>query len=270
MHSLFTPYTRVFLLFISMFLIDAQCVHAQIADSLSRQANPLSGLRLAGPGDIDPGRPLMLDPMSTPMYDEQFKKVNPGDFMKIMMSNEYIPEPYVDDTKTVRAFVLRKATAEEKVMMSNIPKGQMDQVQSELVGTQASDFEVVDLKGKKYKLSELKGKVVVLNFWFVECKPCVMEMPELNELTKELKGKEVIFLAIALNDKKRLKEFLKTKEFDYHVVSNGKPVADSYGIKVFPTNVIIDQNGLVKYVSSGIGPNNKANLLREINALLTK
>jgi peroxiredoxin len=250
--------------------MDTQHLSAQTADSLGRQDNPLSGLRLAGPGDIDPGKPLMLDPMSTPMYDEQFKKVNPGDFMKIMMSNEYIPEPYVDDSKTVRAFVLRKATPEEKEMMSNMQKGQMGQGQSELVGKQAMDFEVVDLKGKKYNLSELKGKVVVLNFWFVECKPCIMEMPELNELTKEFKGKDVVFLAIALNDKKRVKKFLKTTKFDYRVVSNGQPVADAYGIKGFPTNIIIDQNGLIKYVSSGIGPNNKANLLHEITTLLTK
>jgi peroxiredoxin len=269
MYSFFTLYMRVFLLVICILFIDTQVINAQTADSLSSQTNPLSGLRLAGPGDIEPGTPLMLDPMSTPIYDEQFQKVKPGDFMNIMMSGEFIPEPYVDDNKMVRAFVLRKATPEEKEMMSNMQKVPMDQDQSELVGTQALDFELVDLTGKKYKLSELKGKVVVLNFWFVECKPCIMEIPELNELTEEFKGKEVVFLAIALNEKKQLKKFIKTTLFKYNIVSNGQSSSDSYGVKGFPTNVIIDQNGLIQYVSTGVGPNNKANLLQEINALLT-
>jgi hypothetical protein len=47
-------------------------------------------------------------------------------------------------------------------------------------------------------------------------------------------------------------------------------VSDSYGIKGFPTNVIIDQNGLIQYASTGIGPNNKVNLQKEINKLLIK
>jgi thiol-disulfide isomerase/thioredoxin len=144
---------------------------------------------------------------------------------------------------------------------------------------QQSDFGLIqefiggvltDLKGKKYKLSELKGKVVALNFWFVECKPCIMEMPELNELVEEFKGKEVVFLAIAVNDQKQLKKFLKTTDFNYKVIASGQSVSDSYGIKGFPTNIIIDQNGLIQYASTGIGPNNKANLQKEINKLLIK
>jgi peroxiredoxin len=231
--------------------------------------NPLEGLKLAGPGDIQQGAPLMLDPMSTPMYDEKFQKINPTDFMKIMMSNEYLPEPYIDQQKVVKAFVLRKATEEEKAMMLKMQSGMgMDQEKSALIGTQAVNFNLVDLKGKKYNLSDLKGKVVVLNFWFIECKPCVMEMPELNELVAEFKGNEVIFLAIAVNKKDQLKKFLKKTEFKYKVLPNGQSVSDSYGVKGFPTNLIIDQNGIIQYVSTGIGPNNKLNLQQEIELLL--
>jgi peroxiredoxin len=226
---------------------------------------------LAGPGDIQQGAPLMLDPMSTPMYDEQFQKINPSDFMKIMMSNEFIPEPYIDKNKSVKAFVLRKATEEEKTMMLKMQSGMgMNQEESVLIGTQAVDFDLEDMKGNKIKQSQLKGKVVVMNFWFIECKPCVMEMPELNELVTEFTGKEVIFLAFAVNKKEQLKKFLKKTEFKYKVLPNGQSVSDSYGVKGFPTNLIIDQNGIIQYVSTGIGPNNKANLLKEINNLLIK
>jgi len=274
MISLFKVQTHIILLVIITLFFNSLEINSQISNSekANDTSNPLAGLKLAGPGDIDSGTPMMLDPMSMPMYDEQLQKINPADFMKIMMSNEYIPEPYVDEKKAVKAFVLRKATDDEKVMMSKMQQGRMgaEQEESPLVGTQAIDFDVTDIKGKKYKLSELNGKVVVLNFWFVECKPCIMEMPELNELVEEFKGKEVVFLAIAVNDQKQLKKFLKTTDFNYKVISSGQSVSDSYRIKGFPTNIIIDQNGLIQYASTGIGPNNKANLLKQINKLLIK
>ena len=274
MISLLKVRTNIILLVMSILFFNSLEINAQISNSekVIDKSNPLSGLKLAGPGDIDSGTPMMLDPMSMPMYDEQLQKINPADFMKIMMSNEYIPEPYVDEKKAVKAFVLRKATDDEKAMMAKMQQGRMgvEQEKSPLVGTQAVVFDVTDIKGKKYKLSELKGKVVALNFWFVECKPCIMEMPELNELVEEFKGKEVVFLAIAINNQKQLKKFLKKIDFKYKVISSGQSVSDSYGIKGFPTNVIIDQNGLIQYASTGIGPNNKVNLQKEINKLLIK
>lgn len=274
MISLLKVRTNIILLVMSILFFNSLEINAQISNSekVNNTSNPLAGLKLAGPGDIDSGTLLMLDPMSMPMYDQQLQKINPADFMKIMMSNEYIPEPYVDEKKAVKAFVLRKATEEEKAIMAKMQQGRMgmEQEKSPLVGTQAVDFDVTDIKGKKYKLSELKGKVVALNFWFVECKPCIMEMPELNELVEEFKGKEVVFLAIAINNQKQLKKFLKKTDFKYKVISSGQSVSDSYGVKGFPTNVIIDQNGLIQYASTGIGPNNKVNLLKEINKLLNK
>lgn len=241
-------------------------------EAYKNDSTVLQGLKKAGPGDIQPGTPMMLDPMSTPMYNEQFQKINPADLMKIMMSNEYIPEPYLDEKKTVKAFVMRKATSEEKAMISKMQQGElgMTQEQSKLIGTKAADFNLKDLNGKTHILKELIGKVVVLNFWFIECKPCVMEMPDLNELVEEYKEKDIVFLAIALNDNKQLKKFLKTTDFNYKVISNGQTIADSYGIQGFPTNLIIDKNSIIQYVSTGVGPNNKANLQREINKQLIK
>ena len=274
MSKIFTANILSFLLIVQIMCIDSSWLSAQTiqSDSIKNESTVLQGLKKAGPGDIQPGTPLMLDPMSMPMYDEQFQKINPADFMKIMMSSEYIPEPYLDEKKMVKAFVLRKATPEEKAMMAKMQQGGMgmEQEKNELIGTKATDFNLKDLKGKTHLLSELKGKVVVLNFWFVECKPCIMEMPELNQLVEEFKEKNIVFLAIALNDKKQLKKFLKTTDFNYKVVANGQTSADSYGVKGFPTNVIIDQNGIIHYVSTGIGPNNKGNLQKAINELLNK
>jgi peroxiredoxin len=259
----------LFILIVSILFIEIQAQTIQ-SDSIKNEATVLQGLKKAEPGDIKPGTPLMLDPMSTPMYDEQLQKINPADFMKIMISNEYLPEPYLDEKKNVKAFVMRKATPEEKAMMAKMQQGGMgmEQEKNEWIGTKATDFSLENIKGKKYTLSELSGKVVVLNFWFIACQPCIMEMPELNELVEEFKEKEVVFLAIALNTKKELKKFLKKNKFNYSIIADGQAIAQTYQIKGYPTNIIIDKSGVIHYVSTGVGPNNKENLQKAINQLL--
>jgi thiol-disulfide isomerase/thioredoxin len=64
-----------------------------------------------------------------------------------------------------------------------------------LVGCEAPEFDVVAVDGKRLKLSALKGKVVVLNFWFIGCAPCIAELPALNKLVDEYKGEDVVFIA---------------------------------------------------------------------------
>lgn len=259
----------LFLLFSAILFSNFQAQTTQ-NESVTNHPSILQGLKKAEPGDIKPGTPLMLDPMSTPMYDEQLQKINPADFMKIMMSNEFIPEPYLDEKKTVKAFVLRRATPDEKAMMEKLQRGEMamDQQKNELIGTKGIDFNLKDIKGKTHKLSELKGKVVVLNFWFVECKPCITEMPELNDLIKEFKDQDVEFISIALNAEKEIKKFLKKNTFNYSIISDGQATAQTYQVKGYPTNIIIDKSGIIQYVSTGVGPNNKENLQKAVNQLL--
>lgn len=73
----------------------------------------------------------------------------------------------------------------------------------------ALPFTVKALDGKTYDIAKLKGKAVVLNFWFIGCPPCRQEIPGLNTLVKEYAKKDVVFLALALDDEKSLNDFLK-------------------------------------------------------------
>jgi hypothetical protein len=102
----------VFLLFAM-----GQAFAQPVLDSVKRGNNPLNGLTKAGPGDIKEGTPLMLDPTITPVYTDSLKLINAGDFMGFMLSGEYVPEPYIDVNKAVKAIVMRKATKEEKERM---------------------------------------------------------------------------------------------------------------------------------------------------------
>jgi len=120
----------------------------------------------------------------------------------------------------------------------------------------ASDFELnsMDEDRKKYKLSELRGKVVILNFWATWCGPCRMEIPDFNELYLENKDKGLIILGISTDDTKRgLSKFMETYKFEYPVLfGSNKQISkisnDYGGIRALPTSIIIDRKGEIKRI----------------------
>jgi peroxiredoxin len=204
------------------------------------------------------------------MYYENFELIKEGDFMKIMMSGDYMPEPYIDSNKVVKAIVFRKASEQEKEQMKKMKDNLQnpEQNSSELIGKEASPFSVTDTSGNKYSLDNLKGKVIVINFWFVECKPCVMEMPELNSLVEKYKDKEVVFLGFATNEKYKIESFLKSKTFKYNIIADSKEVAGLYEVNSYPTHLIIDTNSRISYYVNGLGPTTVKDLDKHIELLL--
>lgn len=108
----------------------------------------------------------------------------------------------------------------------------------------APTFIAKGLDGKTYDIAKLKGKAIVLNFWFIGCPPCRQEIPSLNTLAKEFAKKDVVFLALALDDEKDLKEFLKKTPFTYTIVPKASEVSQKYGVEAFPTHIVIDRNGM--------------------------
>lgn len=130
-------------------------------------------------------------------------------------------------------------------------------------------FNTSDINGNKLKLKEAKGKIIVMNFWFIGCKPCRMEMPELNELVASFKDNEnVMFVGYALDPRADLKEFLKTNPFDYAIVENSRYEAGRYGVRLFPTHVVIDQEGKVFFHTSGLASNTVYWVKKSIDELL--
>jgi thiol-disulfide isomerase/thioredoxin len=111
--------------------------------------------------------------------------------------------------------------------------------------TNATTFKVTSLDGQTFDLSALKGKVVVLNFWFIGCAPCQVEMPGLNQVVKEFKDKDVVFIAFANDDEKALRTFLNKKEFHYNIIASAEQIAQEFGVSAYPTHVIIDRQGRI-------------------------
>jgi len=119
-------------------------------------------------------------------------------------------------------------------------------------GGKFAHFKTTDINGNKINTKSLAGKIIVLNFWFIKCPPCVREMPDLNALVDTYKGdSSIVFIGIALDEKYELEQFFKTTRFAYTIVNKGRYIADQYRINSYPTNVVVDPEGKVYFHSSG-------------------
>ncbi len=117
----------------------------------------------------------------------------------------------------------------------------------------APQFKVTALDGKTFDSKLLQGSIVVLNMWFIGCGPCRKEIPKLNEVVREFKGKDVVFIAPAPDQAESLRDFLKTMQFDYSIVPDADRILDQFNIASFPTHIVIDRNGQVEAMMVGAG-----------------
>ncbi|WP_420577286.1 peroxiredoxin family protein [Ekhidna sp.] len=132
----------------------------------------------------------------------------------------------------------------------------------------APEFSVEDIYGNKYTLADLKGKAVVINFWFIGCAPCIVEMPGLNKLVELYEDEDVVFLAFALDSKSSLENFLEKKEFKYNIIASSREIADMFDVTGYPTHVILDKKGNVRSVLSGGSKDRHEDLIPPIDAVL--
>jgi cytochrome c biogenesis protein CcmG, thiol:disulfide interchange protein DsbE len=111
---------------------------------------------------------------------------------------------------------------------------------------EAKDFEALDLDGNTVRLSDLRGRVVLLNFWGIWCKSCRQEIPQLSELDREGREKGLVVLGADYGDAPEdLPPFVKELEVSYPVlVDDG--LAEEYQVLVFPTTVVIDRKGIIR------------------------
>lgn len=133
----------------------------------------------------------------------------------------------------------------------------------------APDFKLENvLTGKDYSLNQFKGKVVVLNFFTFFCGPCREEMPHLNEIYNQLKGRGLQFLGIAINSAPTQIRFLvKELGLQYPVLIGNDKMSQAYGdIAIVPTTIIIDRQGNIVHRIEGT--RTKAVFLKLIEPLL--
>ena len=145
------------------------------------------------------------------------------------------------------------------------PAGTGGGEESALVGNEAPDFTLDGMDGKPVTMSDLRGSVVVLDFWATWCGPCVMAMPHLDKIHKEMEKEGLKVFAVNLREgPEKVKNFMETKGLSIPVLYDTEgEVAKQYGVEGIPTQVIVGKDGTVKKVVVGYDPNGDA-ALREL------
>jgi cytochrome c biogenesis protein CcmG/thiol:disulfide interchange protein DsbE len=134
----------------------------------------------------------------------------------------------------------------------------------------APDFKLQGVDGKEVKLSDYKGKIVVLDFWATWCGPCRRGVPDLVSLQKEYKDKLVV-IGISLDrvsgTEADVKKFMQEYKINYPVIFGNEKVTMDYGnIQAIPTSFVIDQKGNIVDKHVGLVP--KEAYVSQIKSLL--
>jgi peroxiredoxin len=138
-------------------------------------------------------------------------------------------------------------------------------------GTIAPDWTLLATTGKKVSLSQLKGKVVLMDFYFIGCHNCMDALASLNNLYKKYKNQQFVIASITGRDNlKSVLAFDKSHHIKYPGYVNGADVVKSYHVDGFPTFYFIDREGKVAHVALGYDKDFEANATSIINALLKK
>lgn len=128
-----------------------------------------------------------------------------------------------------------------------------DNTQGITIGKEAIDFTLNNIEGKQVKLSDYRGKTVILNFFGVWCSWCKKEMPGFIKVYNEYKNKDVELLIVDVGDTiDTVKEYFKTNGPNIiPVLDIDKKVSSTYRVNGFPTTLIIDSEGIIKDIHSG-------------------
>jgi len=117
----------------------------------------------------------------------------------------------------------------------------------DIVGKKAPDFTLKDIDGRDVSLSSLRGRVVLINFWATWCPPCRSEMPSLNSLYKEYRGKGLVVLAISTDRRMSdVKDYVSKNTFEFQILLDpDMRVSRSYKVFSIPTTFLIERNGVI-------------------------
>ncbi len=135
-------------------------------------------------------------------------------------------------------------------------------------GTAAADFTLQDLNGKSVRLSDYRGKVVILDFWATWCPPCRASIPGLEKIYKAYKDKGLVILAVSLDQGEwdSVKSFGSEYGITYTILKGDDEVSDKYQVRTIPMLLVINKEGRITKRYLGFG--NDEDLENNVKAIL--
>lgn len=138
---------------------------------------------------------------------------------------------------------------------------------AQLVHSEQADLVLLDLKGKQVKVSDYKGKWVIVNYWATWCPPCAVEIPELNTFHNKHKNKDAVVVGVNIEkgELEYVKEFSADFKISYPILQALDPANSPYGqVRALPTTFILNPEG--KVVKTIVGAVTMERLEKIINA----
>lgn len=117
----------------------------------------------------------------------------------------------------------------------------------------APDFSLPSAAGPTITLSQLKGKIVLVNFWATHCTPCVQEMPWLARLHHKYSKRNFTIIGISLDEAwPAVKSFLKQKPVPYNIVLGDDALSGRYHVEAMPFTALLDRQGRIVWTHTGL------------------
>jgi thiol-disulfide isomerase/thioredoxin len=132
-----------------------------------------------------------------------------------------------------------------------------------------SDFTLPSIDGNEYTLSELKGKVVVIDFWATWCPPCRNSIPAFITLYKKYHNQGFTILGISLdNNEQELRAYTKKMKIPYPILIGNKDIAKTYQVSGIPKTIFLDKKGNIRKTQTGFAPELEPQFDQLISSLL--
>ena len=130
----------------------------------------------------------------------------------------------------------------------------------------APEFSLKDIEGRTVRLSDFKGKFVVLEFWATWCPPCQAAVPELNDFQAAILGKDIVLLSITMdNSLETVKEFARDYQVTYPILMDDG-TSRAYRAYTIPTTIVVGRDGLIFKRHVGYAPGQYERLLNDLVA----
>lgn len=129
---------------------------------------------------------------------------------------------------------------------------------------------MVDMGGNSHTLETIGNRIIVIDFWFTTCGPCIKEMPELNKLKEEFGTADVAWFGVTFDSKEKVARLIEKIKFDFTLIPDSKHLTDHFGIKFYPTTLIIDENRKVVYTGEFGGLDKRIKEIEDVLKKLTK
>ena len=182
-------------------------------------------------------------------FDADFKSISKDKFFQSLMTGDYIVVKLLSNDTLAQHYKLQplSSSAAENIRQTSVDFAEREYQKYKMEGMQIPDFNFSDLNGTVYNKQTTKGKIIVLNVWFIQCVPCVAEMPALNEIEEKFKNRpDILFLALTFDSADSVKSFLKRNPFNYEIIPGQEDyIIQKLGIRSYPYQVIVNKEGKI-------------------------